>query len=790
MLLSSMAFAVPALALADITATKTCVDRNGGGVCEDDWIDCTVRVVITGSNEDFNITDTIPGSFYSLWRFVQTPPGGIDCSLRQNTPMTQAQNGRYCFSRVMMSVGSTFDFKYEAQVRNDRCFSNGDQTCGAAIFRNTNLDEFESNVECVTYSCASTGPSLSATKRWTGPNPVVVGTPVSFTIVVSNNGAGADQNVNVMDVVNPTKFAAPTNIVMTPPPTIGGFTGNTLDATWATLAGGGTITISFDTMYANCSATGLDGACNQAEIRSDSITAGCAATGFITSDNPDTAGHQATCRNATAGGSAQIVSPPVKSMTNLDGPTLEVGDRLQVTVTFQNNAPCQATNGYFEDTLAANLTYVAPTTVTPPSGTPSFDVPTNRVIVNGFTVPGSSNTTISFVAQVNAVTGGTICNTAQYRFGVSNLIDTTQACVGRIDNLSISKRHSDPNGNGTVLRGQIFDYVIDVINSGTALVPDGLFTDTIPSCFDVLAITNAGGGSGSIAGQTVTISAIPLPPGATPTTITLQVQENGTCPLGDSPCNTGNIQSSGTPGPIASSPSCITIEASDLTATKAHSNPNGNGRIQPGQVFEYTISVRNNSAAPLADISISDLIPGCFDVLSVVNAGGGSPSIVGQQVTVTAIPVNAAATTDVVIQVQENGTCALGSTPCNNADVDSASLSAPLRTNDACVELADGCATLPAKITPLFAVKRTALSAIEFTWPQDGSAIDGYRVYSVTDKIDIPRANGLNVPPATLQCSSGALTATTCNDADALSVPDARLYYQVLGVCAGIEGAH
>ena len=158
--------------------------------------------------------------------------------------------------------------------------------------------------------------------------------------------------------------------------------------------------------------------------------------------------------------------------------------------------------------------------------------------------------------------------------------------------------------------------------------------------------------------------------------------------------------------------------------------------------------------------------------------------------TVVSIPVNAAATTDVVIQVQENGSCAIGSMPCNNADVDSASLSAPIRTNDACVELAEDCLTLPAKINPLMAVKRAALSAIEFTWPQDGSAVDGYRVYSVIDKVDIARANGANVPvPATLQCGTASISATTCNDPDALTVSDARLFYQALGSCGGTEGA-
>ena len=68
-------FLCPAPSTASVnTFTKTCVDQNGGLLCEGDWVRCTLHVEVGGGREDFLISDQIPGSFYSEWVSVQNPP--------------------------------------------------------------------------------------------------------------------------------------------------------------------------------------------------------------------------------------------------------------------------------------------------------------------------------------------------------------------------------------------------------------------------------------------------------------------------------------------------------------------------------------------------------------------------------------------------------------------------------------------------------------------------------------------------------------------------------------------
>jgi hypothetical protein len=101
---------------------------------------------------------------------------------------------------------------------------------------------------------------------------------------------------------------------------------------------------------------------------------------------------------------------------------------------------------------------------------------------------------------------------------------------------------------------------------------------------------------------------------------------------------------------------------------------------------------------------------------------------------------------------------------------------------------AASCASRPQAIAPLLGIR--ILPAARFSWPQEPNSAAGYRLYAVTDKTQIPRADAsLGLTP---QCSTGTLTSTICDDPDAFAaLQPSLLHYQLVGVCTGGgEGAH
>jgi hypothetical protein len=94
-------------------------------------------------------------------------------------------------------------------------------------------------------------------------------------------------------------------------------------------------------------------------------------------------------------------------------------------------------------------------------------------------------------------------------------------------------------------------------------------------------------------------------------------------------------------------------------------------------------------------------------------------------------------------------------------------------------------------IRPLLGVKPPGPGTVaRFSWPQEPNSALGYRLYAVQGKEQIPSADGSTMSAP--ECQTSALTATACDDSDALSpISSSILFYQLVGVCAdGREGRH
>ena len=97
-----------------------------------------------------------------------------------------------------------------------------------------------------------------------------------------------------------------------------------------------------------------------------------------------------------------------------------------------------------------------------------------------------------------------------------------------------------------------------------------------------------------------------------------------------------------------------------------------------------------------------------------------------------------------------------------------------------------------AEIGGLLAVKSGTGIDVDLEWTPDPNAGDGYNVYFVRVKSDLPTCAGCG-PASTgiTGCTPTGLTGNvTCSHSSAISPSAGRaLYYQVRGVCAGSEAA-
>ena len=70
----------------------------------------------------------------------------------------------------------------------------------------------------------------------------------------------------------------------------------------------------------------------------------------------------------------------------------------------------------------------------------------------------------------------------------------------------------------------------------------------------------------------------------------------------------------------------------------------------------------------------------------------------------------------------------------------------------------------------------------------DSDAANGYRLYNVPDKSDIPFANQ-SATPRTLECFTSDATMTDCLATTAVPAGPREMFYQIVGVCGGnLEG--
>jgi len=414
-----------------------------------------------------------------------------------------------------------------------------------------------------------------------GPATAGAGTPISYTIDVSN--LGPDPTSGVITVVD------------TLPAGVSGASGSGTGWTCGGAAGG-TIT---------CTNPGPLTSGNSLLTLTISMTAP-AATGSIT--------NSATVSNSV---SDPVPSNNTASVTTNVGPQANLsitktvvspapptpvnpGQNITYSIVVRNNGPSTATGVTVSDPTPTGIAFLSVTG----SGCTSFPC------LIGTLNAGQSVTLTSMYTVPPSYSGGPIVNTASVSEVETdpNLADnqsTTTTNVGAAADVAISK-----NGPPSVTLGQNITYTISVSNFGPAGATGVTVSDPTPAGLTPVSVS--GGGCTAFP---CTIGALAAGPPVTITaTYNVPVTYSGPSPI----LNTATVTSASDPNASNnSSTASTTINAqADLGIAKT-----GPPSVSVGQNVTYTINITNSGTLAAANTFVSDPTPPGLTPVSVTGGG-------------------------------------------------------------------------------------------------------------------------------------------------------------------------
>ncbi len=319
----------------------------------------------------------------------------------------------------------------------------------------------------------STTADLSITNTDT-PNPVIAGNNITYTVVVTNNGAAAASTVAFSEAIP----ANTTFVSATPVPSTG----------WSCPVAGGTLTCSNATLASGASATFTVVLTVNSGTASGAVITDTANVSSTTTDpNPNNNSATATDVVATAG-QADL------SVTSAASPNpVTNGNNITYTQTVTNNGPAASGTATFTDAIPAGTSFVS---FGVPSGwncgtLPAVGATSGTITCTISSLAVNPGTPVNFPFVVKASLGdapGTaITNTANINIPCSSATDpncgnnsaatTVYVASPTQSDLAITKTaNPDPVDQGTNL-----EYTLQVTNNGPAAAQNVTVSDPLPS---------------------------------------------------------------------------------------------------------------------------------------------------------------------------------------------------------------------------------------------------------------------------------------------------------------------
>jgi uncharacterized repeat protein (TIGR01451 family) len=444
----------------------------------------------------------------------------------------------------------------------------------------------------------TTQAALTITKT-DGVSSVVVGSPDTYTIVVSNSGPSDAANLSVVDTLPIQGF---TNITSPNLPSGVTFTSATDTWTLASLASGQSVTLQLAGIVPS-------GATGPTYVNTASASATDAAT--VTASDSDTLTAHATLaiiKTDNDGGSS--LTPTVGSAVP--------GNSITYTIVASNSGPSTATGVTVADPLAANASITTDSwTATGSGGATGFSAIGSGSINDSSTIPAGGSVTYTVAAAIRSSATGTLVNTASASASDASTVTATDSdTLSPHATLALTKTDSDQGSSvtsavGTAVPGTSITYTIVASNSGPSTATGVTVADPLASNTVIGSDSWTASGSGGATGFSATGSG--------------SINDSSTIPVGGTVTYTvtATIRSSAT-GTLANT---ATASASDATTVSATDTDTLSGNATLG------ITKTDNDGGSSITSTVGSAVPGTSITYTVVASNSGPSTATGVTVT-------------------------------------------------------------------------------------------------------------------------------------------------------------
>ena len=526
------------------------------------------------------VNDTLPATLSgATWTCTATP--GSNCS-------SPAGLGNVA-QLVDVAAGGTVSFLVTATIASEATgvLANTATLTPPPSFTDTNV----ANNSATDVTDLAPTVDLAVTKT-DGQPAAVPGTPVTYSVTVTNAGPSAAVGARVLDNLPATLTVATWTCSAAPGSSCGSASGGGSIDQVDTIAVGGTVSYII------------------------SATVSPTATGVLTNTVTVTPASGTTDSNPGNNSAIDVdtLTPQANlSVVKTDGAASVVpGTPINYSIVVGNAGPSSVAGASVVDALPAALTN-ASWTCTGNAGGLCGSASGTGSIATTATLPSGTTVTYTVTATVSASATGVVANMATVAapVGVTDP-DTSDNSSTDVDSLtpSVDLSITKTDGTATAVAGTSTTYAITVANSGPSTATGAQITDVLPSELSgaTWACTSSGGatcatpnGTGDVtllaslpAGGSVTISlAASVDPAASGFVVnTATVTE----PAGDVDTDPANN---------AATDSDALSRVADLSITKT----DGLASALPGDAITYMVGVGNNGPSSVLGAVVSDVMP-------------------------------------------------------------------------------------------------------------------------------------------------------------------------------------